>query len=219
MSGRAAEPVLSVPAVMIGKALPSLRWHRRVQFGCHCCRLADQTVTAPPQVWFLKVARAWILSGPGRLAMTFRIVNEPLGPRSRGVRETTTAPLSVIRTLHTWPARSWWPQGRTSGVLRRLIIGCTPAGAQGDRGGTRREDPPPLLADLDCAVRGSGPFLRVCLGPVSESVDPATGVTRHGPRSLPGRTFGRAGRQAGRRNSSALGRRSRSWRSFGPAPR
>ena len=40
---------------------------------------ADQSVTAPPQVWFLKVAWAWILSGPGRLAMTFRIVNEPLG--------------------------------------------------------------------------------------------------------------------------------------------
>src|SRR5262249_57888547 len=27
------------------------------------------SVTAPPQVWFSKVARAWILSGPGRLAM------------------------------------------------------------------------------------------------------------------------------------------------------
>jgi hypothetical protein len=35
----------------------------------------------------------------------------------------------------------------------------------------RREDPPPLLADLDCAVRGSDPFLRVCLGSsvISES--------------------------------------------------
>src|SRR5215475_14867163 len=41
---------------------------------------AGQTVTEPAQVWFLKVARAWILSAPGRLAMTFRIVNEPLGP-------------------------------------------------------------------------------------------------------------------------------------------
>ena len=29
----------------------------------------------------------------------------------------------------------------------------------------RREDSPPLLADLDCAVRGSRPLLRVCLEP------------------------------------------------------
>jgi hypothetical protein len=62
---------------------------------------ADQSDTAPPQVWFLKVARAWILSVPGRLAMTFRIVNEPLGPAVVACRETTTAPLSVIRTAHT----------------------------------------------------------------------------------------------------------------------
>ena len=66
---------------------------------------ADQSVTAPPQVWLLKVARAWILSRPSRLAMTFRTVNEPLGPAVVAFRETTTAPLSVIRTAHTWPAR------------------------------------------------------------------------------------------------------------------
>src|SRR5262249_59232575 len=71
---------------------------------------ADQSVTAPPQVWLLKVARAWILSEPGWLAMTFRIVNDPLGPAVVACRETTTAPLSVIRTAHTWPPRvgsSW----------------------------------------------------------------------------------------------------------------
>ena len=66
---------------------------------------AGQSVTVPPQLWFLNVARAWILSAPGRLAMTFRTVNEPLAPEVVACRETTTAPLSVIRTAHTCPAR------------------------------------------------------------------------------------------------------------------
>src|SRR5215472_11701618 len=68
-------------------------------------KLADQSVTAPPPVWFWKVARAWILSGPGWSAMTFRIVNEPLGPAVVAFRQTTTVPLLVIRTAHTLPAR------------------------------------------------------------------------------------------------------------------
>src|SRR5215475_8042008 len=38
------------------------------------------------------------------------------------------------------------------------------AGRKGNGGTTRGEDLPPFLADLDCAVRGSGPFLCVCLG-------------------------------------------------------
>jgi hypothetical protein len=37
--------------------------------------------------------------------MTFLTVNEPPGPAVVACRETTTAPLSVIRTAHTWPAR------------------------------------------------------------------------------------------------------------------
>src|SRR5208282_3730335 len=67
------------------------------------------------------------------------------------------------------------------------------APAQGNPGKTRREDPPPLLADLDCAVRGSGPFLRVCLGSSVTVSPPHHGSARHGPTSL------RTGPSAGRR--------------------
>ena len=63
-------------------------------------------VYGPPQARFLKVA--WgvdlVRTGPGS-AMTFRIVNEPLGAVVVACRETTTAPLSVIRTAHTGLAR------------------------------------------------------------------------------------------------------------------
>ena len=52
--------------------------------------------------------------------------------------------------------------------------------------------PPPLLADLDCAVRGSNPFLRVCLGSSVMISPPRHRSTRHGPTSL------RAGRSARR---------------------
>ena len=43
--------------------------------------------------------------------------------------------------------------------------------------------PPPLLADLDCAVRGTNPFLRVCLGSSVMISPPRPGSTRHGPTS------------------------------------
>src|SRR5207344_2089683 len=54
----------------------------------------------------------------------------------------------------------------------------------------RREDPPPLFADLDCAVRGSDPFLRVCLG--SSVISESTPSREHAPRTkVPtDRTFG-----------------------------
>jgi hypothetical protein len=69
----------------------------------------------------------------------------------------------------------------------------TSAAAQGNPDETRREDPPPLLADLDCAVHGSGPFLRVCLGSSVTVSPPRHGSPRHGPTSL------RTGPSAGRR--------------------
>jgi hypothetical protein len=76
----------------------------------------------------------------------------------------------------------------------------TAAGARGNPGRTRREDPPPLVADLDCAVRGSDPLLRVCLEPSRR--DQSTPPREHAPRTnVRGhRTFGPAA-QAGRRTS------------------
>jgi len=73
------------------------------------------------------------------------------------------------------------------GVLRvHRPIACMAAGvsftldggwARGNPGRTQREDPPPLLADLDCAVRGSDPLLRVCLEPSRhDQATPATGA-------------------------------------------
>jgi len=67
------------------------------------------------------------------------------------------------------------------------------AAAQGNPDWTRREDPPPLLADLDCAVRGSGPFPRVCLGSSVTVIPPRHGSGCQGPTSL------RTGPSAGRR--------------------
>jgi hypothetical protein len=52
-------------------------------------------------------------------------------------------------------------------------------------GKTRQEDPPPLLADLDCAVHGSGPLLRVCLGSSVMVIQPHDGSARQGPAYLP----------------------------------
>ena len=43
-------------------------------------------------------------------------------------------------------------------------------------GKTQREDPPPLFADLDCAVRGSGPLLRVCMGSSVMVIAPLAGA-------------------------------------------
>jgi len=65
-------------------------------------------------------------------------------------------------------------------------------GSPGNPGRTRREDPPPLLADLDCAVRGSGPLLRVCLGSSVTLSPPGHPGSGQGPRTLPRRTFVRA---------------------------
>ena len=72
--------------------------------------------------------------------------------------------------------RAWRPARHSRATVAR---------ARGNPGRTRREDPPPLLADLDCAVRGSDPFLRVCPGPLSQSVHPVTGprATDQRPRA------------------------------------
>src|SRR4249920_1621019 len=61
----------------------------------------------------------------------------------------------------------------------------------------RREDPPPLLADLDCAVRGPDPFLRVGLG--SSVISEFTPSPEHAPRTMvpADRTFGPAAQQDG----------------------
>jgi hypothetical protein len=61
----------------------------------------------------------------------------------------------------------------------------------------RREDPPPPFADLDCAVRGPDPFLRVCLG--SSVITESTTAGEHAPPSkVPAdRTFGPAAQQHG----------------------
>jgi hypothetical protein len=67
----------------------------------------------------------------------------------------------------------------------------------------RREDPPPLFADLDCAVRGPDPFLRVCLG--SSVISQSTPSREHAPRTkVPtDRTFGPEAQRHGG-NPSAL---------------
>jgi len=58
--------------------------------------------------------------------------------------------------------------------------------ARGNPGRTQREDPPPLLADLDCAVRGSDPLLRVCLEPSRHDQSiPATQARATGQRPRP----------------------------------
>jgi len=55
---------------------------------------------------------------------------------------------------------------------------------EGDPGKTRREDPSPLLADLDCAVRGSGPAAPRLRRALSSLVTPpCRGSVCHGPRS------------------------------------
>lgn len=57
-----------------------------------------------------------------------------------------------------------WADGVRSG--RRVIHARRRLGREVIRAKTRREDSPPLLADLDCAVRGSDPLLRVCPSPL-----------------------------------------------------
>jgi hypothetical protein len=79
--------------------------------------------------------------------------------------------------------------------------------AQGNPDRTRREDPPPLLADLDCAVRGSGPFLRVCLGSSVTVSPPRHGSTRNGPTSLHTRPSAGRRRQQGRTPAAGDGER------------
>ena len=85
------------------------------------------------------------------------------------------------------------PAGLRGHRRRYRATGPGARAAQGNPGRTRREDPPPLVADLDCAVRGSDPFLRVCLGSSVMVSPPRRGSARHGPTSL------RRGPSAGRR--------------------
>jgi hypothetical protein len=82
----------------------------------------------------------------------------------------------VTRRAHYYRCRA----GR--GVLRVGAYGGWSARVV--RAGHDERTPPPLLADLDCAVRGSAPFLRVCLGSSVVASPPRHGSTRHGPTSL-----------------------------------
>ena len=93
--------------------------------------------------------------------------------------------------------RAWQPARRSPSAW---------AAAQGNPGRTRREDPPPLVADLDCAVRGSNPFLRVCLGSSVMVSPPRRGSARHGPTSLRGGPSARRCGQYGRTAAGGGGR-------------
>ena len=102
--------------------------------------------------------------------------------------------------------RAWRPARRSPSAW---------AAAPGNPGRTRREDPPPLVADLDCAVRGSDPFLRVCLGSSVTVSPPRRGSPRHGPTSLrtglSARRCGQYGRTAVADDQNRPRRGARRW--------
>ena len=103
---------------------------------------------------------------------------------------------------------SWPGHGSDERTVRMLMY--SRAADNPDR--TRREDPPPLLADLDCAVRGSGPFPRVCLGSSATVSPPRHGSARHGPTSLrTGPSAGGAGSTAGLRRREMADANWPSW--------
>ena len=104
------------------------------------------------------------------------------------------------------------PNGRSAPCYRWRALRLK---SQGDRGGMRREDPPPLLADLDCAVRRSGPVSASVSSSVSGSPS-GRGVMRHEPRSLRMGAFGRRSGTAEIVRAWAKVPRSAD---FGPAPR
>ena len=66
------------------------------------------------------------------------------------------------------------------------------------RAGHKRESPPPLLADLDCAVRGPGPVTPRLPGALSLTASPPhRGSACHRPKSHAPGTFALAARRAG----------------------
>jgi hypothetical protein len=66
------------------------------------------------------------------------------------------------------------------------------------RAGHKRESPPPLLADLDCAVRGPGPVTPRLPGALSLTASPLhRGSACHRPKSHAPGTFALAARRAG----------------------
>jgi hypothetical protein len=66
------------------------------------------------------------------------------------------------------------------------------------REGHKRESPPPLLADLDCAVRGPGPVTPRLPGALSLTASPPhRGSACHRPKSHAPGTFALAARRAG----------------------
>jgi len=69
-----------------------------------------------------------------------------------------------------------------AGPMAPMVTGLISVGdgccASRSRGRIRREDPPPLLADLDCAVRGFGPVApRLPRALSSRSVHRAAGAS------------------------------------------
>ena len=88
------------------------------------------------------------------------------GVASRAVHDAGRSDLGVLRVHRPMACMA-------AGVLFTL----DGVWARGNPGRTQREGPPPLLADLDCAVRGSDPLLRVCLEPSRrDQFTPATGA-------------------------------------------
>ena len=72
------------------------------------------------------------------------------------------------------------------------------AGRRITRAGHKRESPPPLLADLDCAVRGPGPVTPRLPGALSLTASPPhRGSACHRPKSHAPGTFALAARRAG----------------------
>ena len=66
------------------------------------------------------------------------------------------------------------------------------------RAGHKRESPPPLLADLDCAVRGPGPVTPRLPGALSLTASPLQrGSACHRPKSHAPGTFALSARRAG----------------------
>ena len=99
-----------------------------------------------------------------------------------------------LRVGDPWRSRATWHAGATWRVI------TTGGGwARDYPGRAKREAPPPLLADLDCAVRGPGPVTpRLLWGSLVLSVHPSAGAhaTGQGP-TRPGPLAARPGRAAG----------------------
>ena len=115
----------------------------------------------------------------------------------------------AIFITHNWAPLRAPPANSVHGDRR--VVHPDDGRSQGNPGRTRREDPPPLLADLDCAVPGCDPFLRVCPGSScrghSGPVQLCHRSTRHEPTSLRTRPSAGRRRQHGRTPTAGDGER------------